>query len=119
MAKHNEFGKEAEELACGHLVQSGFEILERNFRFDRAEVDVIARHTDHIIGVEVKARSTDYFGDPTDFVSDKKIKQLVKAMNHYMVENDLDLEVRFDIIGILSTNDGIVIKHIQDAFYFF
>ncbi len=119
MAEHNEFGKLAEEMACDLLSKKGFAILERNFFYDRAEVDIIAKKDNFIVGVEVKARSTPFFGNPEEFISKKKIKLLVKAMNEYMQRFDIDYEVRFDVVSIIKSNGSFNIEHLEDAFYHF
>ncbi|MCX2680926.1 YraN family protein [Galbibacter sp. EGI 63066] len=119
MAEHNDFGEKAEQMAADHLLSQGYEILERNYRFGKAEVDIIALKNDCLAAVEVKARSSTYFGEPQSFVSKKKIRLLVKAVDHYVVKNDLDVEVRFDIITVLRINKMHEIKHIEDAFYHF
>ena len=69
--------------------------------------------------VEVKTRSSLEFGLPQEFVKPKKIQLLVKAINEYVTQKDLDTEVRFDIIAIHKENSEFVIEHIEDAFYFF
>ena len=94
MAKHNELGKKGEQLAVEFLEQKGYQIIERNYRFDKAEVDIIAQHKDTLAIIEVKTRSTNEFGNPQDFVKPKQIQRLVKAVNEYVIENDLDVEIR-------------------------
>ena len=69
--------------------------------------------------VEVKTRSSIEFGLPQDFVKSKKIQLLVKAVNAYVTENDLDLEIRFDIIAISKKGQEFVIEHLTDAFFHF
>ena len=119
MGKHNELGKKGEQLAVDFLIENGYSIVEQNYRFDRAEVDIIAKKEDVLAIIEVKTRTTDAFGNPQDFVKPKQIKNLVKAVNEYVVENGLDTEVRFDIIAILKNKNNLDIEHIQDAFYHF
>ncbi len=119
MASHNELGKKGEQLAVDFLIEKGYDIIERNYRFDKAEVDIIAQQKDTLAIVEVKTRSTSDFGNPQDFVNDKKIKLLVKAVDEYVVVNDLDVEVRFDIIAIVKQDKGFDIEHLEDAFYHF
>ncbi len=119
MSKQHRFGKWAEDKAAAFLEEKGYEILERNFRYDRAEIDIIAKSKEFIVVVEVKARSTDYFGHPQDFINRRKVRQLVKAANYYVMENDITSEVRFDAIGILKEGDGWKVEHLKDAFYFF
>ncbi|MCD9618400.1 YraN family protein [Chryseobacterium gleum] len=117
MANHNDFGKMAEDFAVEYLKKCGYKILARNFRFQKAEIDVIAEKDNQIIVVEVKARSTDAFMLPQEAVTKTKIKSIVFAANHYMEEFNKDNEVRFDIISVLpDENKNLIIEHIEDAF---
>lgn len=119
MAKHNELGKKGEQLAVDFLEQKGYLIIERNYRFDKAEVDIIAQQKDILAIIEVKTRSTTDFGNPQDFVKPKQIKNLVKAVDEYVIVNNLDVEVRFDIIAIVKNGKQFDIEHLEDAFYHF
>lgn len=119
MAEHNELGTLGEELALEFLEKNGYEILETNWTFQKAEVDIIAKKESVLAVIEVKTRSSIEFGLPQDFVKPKKIQLLVKAINEYVISNDLDHEVRFDIIAIQKENNGFIIEHIEDAFYYF
>jgi len=119
MAEHNELGKLGEELAVEFLQQNGYDILETNWTFQKAEIDIIAQKENILAVVEVKTRSSIEFGLPQDFVSPKKIQLLVKAVNEYIVSNDLDVEVRFDIIAISKEDKTYRIEHLEDAFYYF
>ncbi|OEK09864.1 hypothetical protein A8C32_10160 [Flavivirga aquatica] len=119
MAKHNELGKKGEQLAVDFLLKNGYEIKERNYRFDKAEVDIIAQINDILVIVEVKTRSTTDFGNPQDFVKPKQIQRLVKAIDKYITINELDVEVRFDIIAIIKEDKNFNIEHLIDAFYHF
>ena len=117
MADHNELGKTAEDLAVTYLHKNGYTILVRNFRFQKAEIDIIAEKDNLIIIVEVKARSTDVFMLPQEAVTKTKIKLLVSAANHFMEEFNKDQEVRFDIISVLpDAEKNLIIEHITDAF---
>lgn len=119
MARHNELGDFGEELAVDCLLQKGYQILETNWRFRKAEVDIIASKDAWLVAVEVKTRSTNEFGDPQDFVKKKKIKLLVQAMDEYVNRYDLDVEVRFDIVAITINEKTLEIEHLEDAFYHF
>ena len=119
MAQHNELGKKGEQLAVDFLLKKGYDIVERNYRFDKAEVDIIAQQKDILAIVEVKTRSTTDFGNPQDFVKPKQIKNLVKAVDEYVTENGLDVEVRFDIIAIVKQKNTFEIEHLEDAFFHF
>lgn len=119
MAQHNELGKKGEQLAVNFLLEHNYDILERNYRFDKAEVDIIAQKAEILAIVEVKTRSTIDFGNPQDFVKPKQIKNLVKAVDEFVTENDLDVEVRFDIIAIVKEGKAFQIEHLKNAFYHF
>ena len=66
MAIHNELGKKGEQLAVDFLQKKGYTILDRNWRFKKAEVDIIAQKEQILAIVEVKTRSSNYFGNPQD-----------------------------------------------------
>jgi putative endonuclease len=119
MAAHNELGKKGEQLAIDFLIKNEYKILEKNYRYLKAEVDIIAQKENTLVVVEVKTRSTDYFGDPQDAVNPKKIKHLVSAIDYYIIDKDLDVEVRFDIIAIIHQNNKTRIEHLEDAFLYF
>lgn len=119
MAQHNELGKKGEKLAVDYLLKKGYDIVERNYRFDKAEVDIIAKKDDILAIVEVKTRSTIDFGNPQDFVKPKQIQRLVKAVDEYVTVNRLDVEVRFDIIAIVKSGKAYDIEHLENAFYHF
>ena len=119
MAEHNELGKLGEELAVEFLQKNGYDILETNWIFQKAEIDIIAQKENILAIVEVKTRSSIDFGLPQDFVKPKKIQLLVKAVNEYVISNDLDVEVRFDIIAVYKEGKNYKIEHIEDAFYHF
>ncbi|MDT0690882.1 YraN family protein [Salegentibacter sp. F188] len=119
MAKHNLLGKKGEEMAAEFLQKNGYTIVARNFVYQKAEVDIIARKSNSLIAVEVKTRSTPDFGDPQEFIKKKQIQQLLKAVNYFAEEQELDLEVRFDVIAIIKNQAGTKIEHLKDAFYHF
>lgn len=119
MESHNEFGKLGEEMATNHLLKNGYTIRYRNYRYLKAEIDILAQKGSILAVVEVKSRSSDYLQEIAETVNKKKITLLVSAADHYVVENDLDVEVRFDIITILKKGKGFELEHIEDAFHYF
>ena len=117
MAEHNDFGKESENLAVEFLEKKGYKILVKNYRYLKAEIDIIAETENQIVIIEVKARSTDTFLSPEEAVNKKKIRLLISASSHFLEENEIDKEARFDIISILPTEENqFQIKHIENAF---
>src|SRR5690625_575657 len=119
MPKHHELREIGEEMAVDYLCHKGYVILEPNYRFDRADVNIIGKDKDQIVIVEVKTRATDCFGDPQEFVTPGKIKQLVKVADHYLTSKEIDKETRFDIVAILVNKKEKSIEHFIDAFYHF
>ncbi len=119
MAEHNEFGKVGEQLAVDFLMNSGYKIKYRNYRYLKAEIDIIAQKGNTLAIVEVKSRSTDFIDDLNDLIPIKKRKLLVLAADHYVISKDLEVEVRFDIIMIFKNNGDFQIDHIENAFYHF
>jgi putative endonuclease len=116
--KH-ELGKLGEDLAVKYLINKGYRILQRNYRYRKAEIDIIARKDGVLAIVEVKSRSGGFYESISDSVPRKKRNLLVMATDAYIQDNRLDLEVRFDIITILSDASGYKIEHYADAFFHF
>lgn len=116
MAEHNETGTKGEELAASYLSQKGYIILETNWRFKNLEADIIASIDKTLVMVEVKTRTSNFFGEPETFVNKQKQKNLIKTANEYIIRNDIDLDVRFDIISIVIGSNETKINHIEDAF---
>jgi putative endonuclease len=119
MAQHNDIGKQGEQVAVEYLIQNGYEIRARNYVSKKAEIDIIAQKSNWLIVVEVKTRTSTEYGNPEDFVNKKKIKLLVQAIDDYVQETNLDLEIRFDIISVLTKGSEFKIEHLEDAFYHF
>lgn len=119
MAQHNELGKKGEQLAVDFLLENSYKIIARNYRFDKAEVDIIAQIKDTLAIIEVKTRTNADFGNPQDFLKPKQIQRIVKAVDEYVLVNQLDVEVRFDIIAIVKEGKQFKIEHLENAFYHF
>jgi len=117
MAEHNDTGTKGEDIAAGFLQNKGYSILEKNWRFKNLEADIIAITAKTLVIAEVKTRKSNYFGEPETFVNKQKQKNLIKAAQEYIQRNQLDLEVRFDIIAIILGDNQTKINHIEDAFY--
>ena len=118
MAVHNDVGKAGEKAAADFILQKGYEILDENWTFGKAEVDIIALHANTIIFIEVKTRSSIAFGMPEDFVTTAKQKLLEQAAEAYIDIMTHTGEIRFDIISVLLTPDKqFKITHIEDAFW--
>ncbi|MBP7973648.1 MAG: YraN family protein [Kaistella sp.] len=120
MAEHNDFGKLAEDMAAEFLVRKNYRILARNFRYQKAEIDIVAEFNGIIVVTEVKARSYNTLIEPQEAVTKKKIKSIVMCSDFFMNERKIDKEVRFDIITVLPDEQGVLqLNHIEDAFQSF
>ena len=118
MALHLELGRKGESLAKTFLENAGYEILDENWTHGKAEIDLVAYKDKVIIFAEVKTRSGTGFGQPEDFVDNRKQKLLAEAADEYIYLMDHQGEVRFDIISILfDRNANHTLKHIEDAFW--
>jgi putative endonuclease len=117
MKDHIELGKAGEAIAVALLEEKGYRILERNWRWGREEIDIIARDGNFVVIVEVKTRSSDIFAEPEASVTRSKQRILVRAANAYVNCRRLYGEVRFDIISIIIRTEGEIVNHIVDAFY--
>ena len=117
MSDHNELGNIGERVAQNYLKEQNYEILETNWRYRRAELDIICKKDDVLIFIEVKTRSTDAFGQPEEFVSECKERLMFQAANEYMELIDHQWEIRFDIISVVKKAGGFEVKHFEDAFF--
>jgi len=116
MSSHLELGNQGENWACELLVQRGYEILFRNYRYGRAEIDIIARKDKLVIFVEVKTRTNVSHGEPEVAVSRGKVGRLRQAADHFIHTTDWMHDVRFDVMAI-SLGEEREIRHIEDAFW--
>ncbi len=117
MAEHNDIGKTGEEMAIKLLREKGYKILEQNWHYGREEIDLIAMDGDTLVIVEVKTRTTSWFGEPEFAVTRSKQKALIRAAEGYIIRNNLDLDTRFDVVSIVISPQEKKIEHIEDAFY--
>ncbi len=105
-----------EDLAVKYLLSLNYKILERNWRFGRKEIDIIANDKGELVIVEVKLRTADYAGEPYEAVNSRKQNNIIIAAEEYIIDNNLDIETRFDIVSILLMDNNYEIDHIKDAF---
>ena len=117
MAQHNETGKQGELEAVRYLREKGYEIMTRNYRYQHAEVDLIAKKGKLLVFVEVKTRTNLSFGNPEEFVSYTKAKLVMKAAENYIFATDWLHDIRFDVVAVTIAGDELSVKHIEDAFF--
>jgi len=117
MAEHNTLGILGEEKALEYMMAKGYRLKARNWYYKKKEIDIIAEDDRFLIIVEVKTRSSLFESEAQSTVTIKKQKYLVEAAAHYIEENNIQKETRFDIITVITGNGPISIEHIEDAFY--
>jgi putative endonuclease len=116
LSKNKEIGRKGEALATEYLINKGFIILERNYRFGRLEIDIIGQIENTIVFIEVKTRQSKKYGYPDEAVDDKKTDHILSCADHFIYQNQWNGDIRFDIISIILKPE-ISIEHIEDAFY--
>lgn len=117
MNKRHVLGKKGEEIAARYLRSSGYQVLERNYRSGRAEIDLICRHVSWLVFVEVKTRSSGSFGYPEECVSPSQAARITKAAAEFAASRQLTGLFRFDIIAISWYGPSWSLAHFEDAFY--
>ncbi len=107
-------GRVGERLAEKYLKSIGYEILEKNFTTTFGEIDIIAKHQDYIVFVEVKTRENTLYGNPGEAVNYKKREKYKNLANAYLVkEGKIEENCRFDVVEVVKRK----INHIINAFY--
>jgi len=106
-------GKEGEDRAANYMVDLGYELLDRNYRSGRAEIDLIVRKKELLVFVEVKMRKNNRYGEPELSVNEKKAELIIDAAENFIFENDWRGAIRFDIVSIEGDKR---IMHFEDAF---
>ncbi|MBC8044256.1 MAG: YraN family protein [Rhizobacter sp.] len=115
-----DFGKQSEDLACEYLRERGFEILHRNYRYGKNEIDIITKRANTVSFVEVKARRSTAYGHPAEAVTKTKQKEIVKVATYFIAQQtNSTLDYRFDVLTILHTAQTLDISFIEDAFRVF
>jgi putative endonuclease len=117
MGKHNETGKKGEDIASTYLEAQNISILERNWRYKRAEIDIIGMDGKTLIFIEVKTRTDDILDRPENAVNTKKRTLMIKAAIAYMHHIKHDWAIRFDIISVILRKEKPQIDHFKDAFF--
>lgn len=116
MATHLDIGKEGEKLAEAYLAEKGFQLLHRNWRHGRYEIDLIATRDEKLHFVEVKFRSSTGFGNPEDAVTKKKIRSLLQAVDQYLFLNPQWDDFRLDVLSITQHSpDDVAYFFIEDV----
>lgn len=110
------FGSKGEDIAAEFLKQKGYKILKRNYTTPLGEADIVAKDNNTIVFVEVKARSSNAFGQPFEAVNKRKQEKLKKVALYYLKHNKIESHIRFDVISIVSKNGKNEVNHMEEAF---
>ena len=99
--------------AAAFFEQNGFEILQRNWRTGRREIDLIVKKGNLIAFVEVKSASSKKYGHPANRVDERKVANLTKAAQQYLIDNKIEnYDLRFDVVTFVNGK----LEHFPDAF---
>lgn len=108
-------GKKAEDLAAQYLQSQGYKVLFRNYRYRKAEIDIIVQKDKQLCFIEVKARTNLQFGYPETFVSPSQQRLIKKAAENYMRACNWNDAIRFDIISVVQQGSSSKLIHFKDA----
>ena len=116
--KRRSFSQQGEDLAARYLRKHGYEILDRNVRLGRYEIDIIARDGDTIAFVEVKTRKSDGYAAPEEKVTPEKRRHIRHAAHLYIAQPSApDTYYRYDVVSVLMPEKGKpAVTLFQDAF---
>lgn len=110
-------GSEAERLACDYLCARGLKPLQRNFHCRGGEIDLVMRHGDSLVFVEVRYRRRSNYGHAVETVSAQKQRRIRLCARHYLARHGhWNSAVRFDVVGIEGEPGHYTIVWIKDAF---
>ena len=114
---HLALGKQGEALAASHLIQKGYILLERNWRFKRLEIDIIATKDRQLYFIEVKTRGSLNYGFPEENILKKKMKRVRIAATHYHYLHPLYKRIQFDVIAVCLLNETCQdLRHFEDVY---
>ena len=114
---NQETGKLGEDIAAHYLRQNGYKILDRNFECRQGEIDIVAIDKKELVFIEVKTRTSNKFGFPSEAVNKIKQKHMLQTINYYLyIRNLSDEFIRIDIIEIYINNNIYKVNQIKQAF---
>ena len=110
-------GKLGEKLASEFLLKKGYQILEFNFKARYGEIDIVAQDTDTLVFVEVKTRIGDFYGEPVESILPRKMREVIKTAEFYILKNKIDPDWRIDVVAISLNPDESVeeIEHFENV----
>ena len=110
-------GDVGEAIAVQFLENEGYTVVERNYRYERGEIDIVAENNDELVFVEVKSRHSRAFGTPEDAITEKKESYLKRTAEGYVFQHHLENKrCRFDVIAVEWKGMEPQIRHIKNVF---
>lgn len=110
-------GRYGEDRAAQYLADRGYEIIERNWRSARGEIDLIAREKDRLVFVEVKTRNGSGFGHPFEAITEVKVARMRRLVAEWCRARNLaGVKVRLDAIAVLVSSGRVNIEHLKQVF---
>ena len=117
MYVNKETGKLGEDIAVHYLKQNGYVILDRNFECRQGEIDIIALDKKEIVFIEVKTRTSNKYGAPSEAVNKIKQKHMLQTIKYYLyIRNLSDEFIRIDVMEVYIKNNVYKVNHIKQAF---
>lgn len=109
-----QIGNLGEQFACMYLKEQGYQILKRNFYIYRGEIDIIAKKDDEIVFIEVKTRTNNAYGRPSEAVDKYKLRHIYNVARYYLYKTNQETELtRFDVIEVFIKKKRVIINHIK------
>ncbi len=116
MPKSTEIGQKAEGQALAYLESKGLTLLERNYRCNRGEIDLVMDDDGTLVFVEVRFRKHNHFGSALESINHTKQKKIITSAKHYLAHHTEDRAIRFDAIALTPTTSKLEIQWIKSAF---
>lgn len=109
-------GNKGEDVAVNYLFANGYDVLNRNFRIGRSEIDIIAQKENTLVFIEVKTRKSTDYGYPEEFVTEAQQERIWQAAEIFVENNNWEGQIRFDIIAIIWNGSELTLDHFENAF---
>lgn len=117
MYKRHIVGRSGEDIAEQYLLESKYEIIERNFSCRQGELDIIAKDKSELVFIEVKTRTNNKYGNPIDAITYYKQRHIIKSIEYYLFKHKLEnIPMRIDVIEVYEKAENkYYINHIKNA----
>ncbi len=115
MSSRQRVGRWGEQAAAEYLEKQGYQILARNFRSSREEIDIVARQENALVFVEVKTRSSNRYGYPEHSVTPRKRQRILRAAETYILEHPEFRTWRVDVIAVEGETGKAKIVHFENV----